>query len=218
MTDMDDVRRAMVDRQLARRGIRDPRVLEAFRTVPREAFVDPHFAARAYEDTPLPIGRGQTISQPYVVAFMTEAARLEPGDRVLDVGAGSGYSAAIASRLAATVFAVERHRALGEAAAERLRALGFDRVRMRIADGTLGWPEEAPFDAILVAAGGGAVPPALTAQLAVGGRLIMPVGDPQTRQTLRRIVRRADGGFTEEDLLPVQFVPLVSGPPPAEAP
>ncbi|HEV7283819.1 MAG TPA: protein-L-isoaspartate(D-aspartate) O-methyltransferase, partial [Kaistia sp.] len=208
----------MVEMQLARRGIEDPYVLGAFQEVPREAFVRPEQETLAYGDTPLPIGHGQTISQPYIVAFMLEAAQIRPGDRVLDVGAGSGYSAAIASRIAAQVFAIERHRPLGEAARDRLRALRYDNAEVRIGDGTEGWSEAAPFDVILIAAGGIEVPSALKRQLAVGGRLIMPVGDPSTYQMLRRIVRREDGGFTEEDLLPVQFVPLIAESAAADAP
>src|SRR4051794_26186863 len=164
----------MVDRHIAARGIRDRWVLDAMRRVARETFIDPGFEEFAYEDTPLRIGEGQTISQPYIVALMIEAAEVKPGDRVLEVGAGSGYAAAVLAEIAGHVHAVERHASLAEAARQRLRKLGY-KVELRVGDGTLGWPEAAPFDAILVAAGGRDVPQALKGQLAVGGRLVIPV-------------------------------------------
>src|SRR5437588_2319249 len=147
-------RHQMVERQIAGRGVSDARVLDAMRRVPREAFVEPGFEEFAYEDAPLPIGEGQTISQPYIVALMIEAAEVNPGDSVLEVGAGSGYAAAVMSQIADRVYAIERHPSLAEAARERFRKLGYDNIEVRVGDGTRGWAEVAPFDAILVAAGG----------------------------------------------------------------
>ena len=209
MTDPSRARDRMVEVQIARRGVRDPRVLDAMRAVPREAFVEPGLAGFAYEDGPLPIGEGQTISQPYVVALMVEAAGVGPGGRVLEVGAGSGYAAAVLGRIAGRVHAVERHPSLAAAARRRLERLGYDNVELRAGDGTLGWPEAAPFDAILVAAGGPGVPRALMEQLAVGGRLVIPVGGGEGRQRLLRVTRTGAAGYEEEDLGAVAFVPLV---------
>ena len=200
----------MVERQVAGHGVRDEAVLAAMRTVPREAFVAPEMADLAYEDGPLPIGEGQTISQPSLVALMVEALAIGPGDRVLEVGAGSGYAAAILSRIAARVFAIERRPALGEAARARLARLGYDNIALHIGDGTRGWPEAAPFDAIIVSAGGRPIPPALKDQLAVGGRLVMPVGG-FGGQRLLKLTRRSGTEFDEEDLGAVVFVSLVSG-------
>ena len=208
MPDFEALRWAMVERQLAERGIRDPRVLEAMRTVPRDAFVSERLAEFAYEDTPLPIEEGQTISQPYIVAAMAEALELRPEDKVLEIGAGSGYASAVLSRLAREVYAVERHPVLARLAAERCRRLGYDNVHVREGDGTLGWPEHAPYDAIAVAAGGPEVPPALLDQLAIGGRLVIPIGEDPRLQILVRVRRRADG-FDREELGAVRFVPLV---------
>jgi protein-L-isoaspartate(D-aspartate) O-methyltransferase len=204
-------RERMVTRDLAGRGIRDARVLQAFRQVPREAFVEPGWEALAYDDAPLPIGDGQTISQPYMVATMMEAAEIRAGDRVLEIGAGSGYAAAIASRLAAEVLAIERHAGLGERARERLQHLGYANVQVIVADGSLGWPAAAPYDVIIVSAAAPVVPPALEAQLAAGGRLLLPVGEPGRVQTLARIRRTADGIQKPELLAKVSFVPLVGG-------
>jgi protein-L-isoaspartate(D-aspartate) O-methyltransferase len=199
----------MVDIQIARRGVRDAHVLEAIRQVPREEFVDPGFEEFAYDDGPLPIGANQTISQPYMVALMIEAAELKPSDRVLEVGAGSGYAAAVMSRIAARVYAIERHAALVEAAQRRLEKLGYTNVELRVGDGTRGWPEAAPFDAILVAAGGPEVPATLKEELAIGGRLIIPVGLQQFHQTLRKVTRLSETQYEEEDLGCVAFVPLI---------
>ena len=201
-------RERMVERQLARRGIRDRRVLAAMDAVPREEFVPEHLRDLAYEDGPLPIGHGQTISQPFIVAHMLQAAALGPADRVLDVGTGSGYAAAVASRLAAQVCTIERYPSLAAQARGVFDRLGYDNIISRIGDGTLGWPEAAPFDAILVAAGGPEVPPAFARQLTVGGRLVMPVG-PVSRQELIRVVRTGEASYDEESLGPVAFVPLV---------
>jgi protein-L-isoaspartate(D-aspartate) O-methyltransferase len=205
-------RLSMVDNDLERRGVRDPRVLEAMATVPRELFVDDRQAGHAYEDRPLPIGQGQTISQPLIVALMVEALELSPADRVLEIGTGSGYAAAVASLLAASVHTVERHGALAEAAERRLAGLGFTRVRVRAGDGTRGWPEAAPFDAILVSAGGTELPEPLVDQLAVGGRMVIPLGSQETWQRLYRLRRRAPGYWSRDDLGAVRFVPLVAGP------
>jgi protein-L-isoaspartate(D-aspartate) O-methyltransferase len=209
MPDLSRARDRMVDVQIARRGVRDPHVLNAMRQVPREAFVEPGFEEFAYEDGPLPIGEGQTISQPYIVALMIEAAEVRSGDRVLEVGAGSGYAAAVMSRIADRVYAIERHPSLGEAAQERFRRLGYDNIELRVGDGTLGWPDAAPFDAILVAAGGPEVPQALKEQLAVGGRLVIPVGAEEGHQTLLTVTRTGQAEYEEEDLGGVMFVPLI---------
>lgn len=199
----------MVETQIAARGVTDPRVLAAMREVPRDAFVPEGERAAAFDDGPLPIGEGQTISQPYIVALMCEAAEIGPDDRVLDVGTGSGYGSAVASRLAATVCSIERHARLAEAARERLGGLGYGNVEVRVGDGTLGWPEgDAAFDAIIVAAAAPAVPEALKAQLAVGGRLVIPVG-ARHGQSLVRVRRTEAGDFAEEHLGEVAFVPLV---------
>jgi protein-L-isoaspartate(D-aspartate) O-methyltransferase len=207
--DFQTLRKEMVDRQIAARGVRDPRVLEALRTVPREVFVPERLAEFAYDDTPLPIGEEQTISQPYVVALMAEALEIGPGDRVLEIGAGSGYAAAVLSRIAREVWTVERHASLAHEARERMERLGYRNVQVVHGDGTLGWPERAPYDAIVVAAGGPEVPPALLGQLAPGGRLVIPIGpDPRT-QSLVRVRRRPDGGHVREDLGGVRFVPLI---------
>ncbi len=207
--DFQALRNQMVDRQIASRGVRDPRVLEAMRTVPREAFVAERFAELAYDDSPLPIGEEQTISQPYVVALMGEALEIRPEDKVLEIGSGSGYAAAVLSRLAREVYAVERHESLARDAEERLARLGYANVRILQGDGTLGWPEHAPYDAIVVAAGGPEVPPALLAQLAEGGRLVIPIGRDPRDQDLVRVRRRAEGGDVREVLGSVRFVPLI---------
>lgn len=209
MPDMEQERLRMVEDQIARRGVGDPRVLEAMRTVPRERFVEPGCEDRAYEDRPLPIGESQTISQPFVVALMVEAAGLKEGERALEVGAGSGYAAAVMSRIAARVHAIERHAVLAEKARERLAALGYDNVEMRVGDGTKGWPEAAPFDAIVVSAGGRAVPRALKDQLRIGGRLVIPAGKGIRGQRLLRILRTGEETFEQQDLGGVSFVPLV---------
>ncbi len=199
----------MLRRHLAARGIRDPRVLEAMGAVPREDFVPREHARRAYADGPLPIGMGQTISQPYVVAWMAESLELTPGDRVLEVGTGSGYAAAVLAGLCEAVCTVERHSLLADAAGERLRALGYGNVQVRHGDGAQGWPDHAPYDAIAVAAAGPHVPEPLREQLRAGGRLVMPLGAAGTGQTLIRERREPSGDFTREDLGMVRFVPLV---------
>lgn len=207
MDGMDSARERLV-RTLAGRGIRDEGVLRAFLEVPRHRFLPEGLGEFAYQDTPLPIGEGQTISQPYVVAWMTEAAGVKPGQRVLEVGTGSGYAAAIASRIAAEVFSVERHGALAEGARRLLGELGYGNVQVLHADGSRGWPEHAPYDVILVAAGGPSVPAALLDQLAPGGALVMPVG-PADEQTLVRVRRTREGLLERAELGGVRFVPLV---------
>ncbi len=202
-------RRAMVDLQIDARGIRDPAVLAAMREVPRHEFVAASLRQEAYDDTPLPIEERQTISQPYIVALMLDAARIGPGDRVLEVGAGSGYASAVASRLAEHVDAIERHPRLVQLARERLARLGFANVAVHQGDGSTGWRAGAPYDAIVVAAAGPRVPEALREQLAPGGRLVMPVGGEHGAQRLVRLVREADDRFAETDLGAVMFVPLV---------
>jgi protein-L-isoaspartate(D-aspartate) O-methyltransferase len=209
MLDLSRARNRMVDVQIAGRGVRDRYVLEAMQRVPRETFVEPGFEEFAYEDGALPIGEGQTISQPYIVALMIEAADVKPGDRVLEVGAGSGYAAAVLSQIADRVYAIERHPSLAEAARRRFKTLGYANIELRVGDGTRGWPEAAPFDAILVAAGGPEAPPALKEQLAVGGRLVIPVGQEARRQTLLKITRTSDTDYEKEDLGAVMFVPLI---------
>ncbi|HEY8038194.1 MAG TPA: protein-L-isoaspartate(D-aspartate) O-methyltransferase [Polyangiaceae bacterium] len=201
-------RSRMVD-LLSRRGIRTAKTLEALRSVPREAFVAEDLAEFAYEDSPLPIEQGQTISQPYVVALTVEALGLQGGERVLEVGTGSGYAAAILGRVAREVYTVERIESLAASAAERLARLGFDNVHVRCADGSLGWPEHAPYDAIAVAAGSPGVPPALLEQLAVGGRLVIPVGPQVDDQKLVRVTRVSAGEYREEHVDDVRFVPLI---------
>src|SRR6266513_2920668 len=199
----------MVERQLMARGIRNPGVLRAMEEVPREAFVPHGLVEFAYADTPLPIDESQTISQPYIVALMLEALELESSDNILDVGTGSGYAAAVASRIATQVYGIERHASLARAAAERCRRLGYANVHIGAGDGTRGSPENAPFDAIMVAAGGPQVPEALKQQLAVGGRLVIPIGTTHRVQTLLRVRRLAVDRWEEEDLGAVAFVPLI---------
>jgi protein-L-isoaspartate(D-aspartate) O-methyltransferase len=201
----------MVARQLAARGIGDPRVLNAMRTVPREAFVPEFLRKSAYHDSPLPIGLGQTISQPRVVAFMIEALDLKGGEKVLEIGAGSGYAAAVLGQIAGQVYAIERIRELADRARETLGALGYGNVQIRHGDGTRGWPEEAPFDAIAVAAAAREVPEPLKQQLKEGGRVIIPIGRNALFQKLMRITRVSQSEYAEEDLIAVRFVPLICG-------
>ncbi|MCZ6596603.1 MAG: protein-L-isoaspartate(D-aspartate) O-methyltransferase [Planctomycetota bacterium] len=198
-------REMMVEDQLVARRITDPAVLAAARSVPRHLFVPDEVAHLAYEDRPLPIGYGQTISQPFVVAFMTEALRLEPDDKVLEVGTGSGYQAAVLAEIVGDVFTIEIVEELADRAAATLRSLEVHNVHVRAGDGYRGWPEEAPFDAIMVTAAPDHVPEPLMGQLRVGGRLVLPVGE--FRQNLKLIVRTEDG-YEEEDILPVRFVPM----------
>jgi protein-L-isoaspartate(D-aspartate) O-methyltransferase len=201
-------RARMVDEQISARGLTDPAVLRAMRTVPRHEFVPAGSEADAYADRPLPIGHGQTISQPYIVALMSELAAVKPGDRVLEVGTGSGYQAAVLAELGAEVHSIEIVEPLARSAAKTLRRLGYDRVEVRHGDGYRGWPEAAPFAAIVVTAAPPEVPPALMAQLAPGGRLVIPVGTVD--QELRVLVRTPSGIETRR-VVPVRFVPMVRG-------
>lgn len=200
-------RDSMVREQLAAKGIRDARVLEAFRAIPRHLFVPPEFQDQAYEDHPLEIGRGQTISQPYMVACMTEALRLSGADRVLEVGTGSGYQAAVLLALGARVYTIERIPELAEAARQNLERSGAPAAQIRVGDGTLGWPEEAPFDRVLVTAGAPALPIALLQQLREGGSMVIPVGDEKEQQLL--LVRREDGLVKKSRICSCVFVKLV---------
>ena len=209
MTDFAALRETMIERHIAGRGVRDPAILEAFRQVPREEFVGEAHKGWAYDDHPLPIEAGQTISQPYIVALMIDAAGIGPGDTVLEVGAGSGYAAAVISRIATRVIAIERHRELVEIARERLRWMGRENVEIVEGDGTRGWPDAAPYDAILAAASGSHVPSSLIEQLAPGGRLVMPVGDPGCAQELVKVTKQDDGILRQENLGGVRFVPLI---------
>jgi protein-L-isoaspartate(D-aspartate) O-methyltransferase len=202
-------REAMVERQLKWRGIEDPAILNAFLAIPRELFVGPEYAHLAYGDHPLPIEARQTVSQPYIVALMIAAAEIGEGDRVLEVGAGSGYAAAVMARIAAHVTAIERQGELCEIARARIGQLGLTNVEIVAGDGTLGFEQAAPFDAILVAASGSHVPDALVAQLAPGGRLVMPIGAPAGSQKLIRVRKRGDGSLERDSLGAVRFVPLI---------
>lgn len=201
-------RQRMVERDLKGRDITDPRVLAAMAKVPRHQFVPPHLLSQAYDDTPLPIGHGATISQPYIVALMTQAAMVQPGMRVLEVGTGSGYQAAVLAELTDQVFTIELVPELAQAAADRLARLGYAQVTVKAGDGYLGWPEQAPFDAILVTAAAPEVPPALKEQLKDGGRLIIPVGPIFGPQYLLKLTKHGNT-FKEEVITPVAFVPLV---------
>ncbi|MCK5329494.1 MAG: protein-L-isoaspartate(D-aspartate) O-methyltransferase [Candidatus Latescibacteria bacterium] len=203
----EKLRRRMVATQIESRGIRDERVLEAMRTVPRHRFVVGDERSAAYEDRPLSIGRGQTISQPYMVALMTACLKLRGGEKVLEIGTGSGYQTAVLAEIAGAVHSVERHLALSEQAAKRLSKLGYDRCILKVGDGTVGWPEAAPFDGIIVTAGAPEVPEALREQLADGGRLVIPVG-AEYHQMLYEI-RRDGARFVEKEVTGCVFVPLI---------
>ncbi len=209
MPDFAKLRERMIEETIERRGLRDPKLLAAFKSVPREEFVGPSYAGYAYQDSPLPIEAGQTISQPYIVALTIAAAGIGAGDKVLEIGAGSGYAAAIISRIAGKVVAIERQHELVRIAEERMKRLGYVNVRIVEGDGTLGCPSEAPFDAIVAAASGSHVPKPLLEQLKPGGRLVMPIGDPHSVQSLVKVTKRADGSLEREDLGGVRFVPLI---------
>ncbi len=209
MGQFENLRKQMIDYQLAARGLRDSAVLAAVNAVPREKFVPPELVEFAYHDSPLPIAARQTISQPYIVALMTAALELQPDDRVLEVGTGSGYAAAILAQIAGDVYTIERHKILADTARNRLAELGYTNVQVLYGDGTLGWPQYAPFDAIVAAAGGPEVPATLKQQLAVGGRLVIPVGVTLHSQKLLRVRRISETEYLEEDLGSVRFVPLI---------
>ncbi len=210
MNDAIDLRRErMVQQDLAGRDITDPQVLRAFRTVARDAFVSADLAEFAYDDRPLPIGENQTISQPYVVALMVASLRLVGDERVLEIGTGSGYAAAILACIAKDVFSVERHAVLADQARARLATLGFTNIHVLHGDGTLGWPEHAPYDAISVTAAAPEIPAPLLAQLAAGGRLVIPVGPDVYAQELIRVTRVGPDDYRQESLGGVRFVPLI---------
>jgi len=209
MNKFEYLRKQMIDYQLAARGLRDQTVLNAVNAVPREEFVPVELVEFAYSDSPLPIAASQTISQPYIVALMTAALDVKPGDRVLEVGTGSGYAAAVLAEIAKEVYSIERHKILADTARSRLKELGYDNTHVLYGDGTLGWPEQAPFDAIVVAAGGPEVPATLKQQLAIGGRLVIPVGSTMRTQKLLRVRRISEHEYQEEDLGGVRFVPLI---------
>ncbi len=205
--ELDDLRREMVQEQISERGVRNPRVLDAMMRVPRHEFVSEDFLSGAYADQPLPIGNGQTISQPFMVGAMTQALALEGEERVLEVGTGSGYQAAVLALLAREVHSVENIATLATAAQERLARLSYKNVKVHHGDGTLGWPQAAPYDAIVVTAAAPGIPPPLVAQLSEGGRLVIPVG-PATEQELL-LVRKIEGRTTSESLHYCRFVPLL---------
>jgi protein-L-isoaspartate(D-aspartate) O-methyltransferase len=214
LQELDDLRRErlrMVRIQILAKGVRDPATLEAMRTVAREEFVLPRDRDRAYGDHPLAIGFGQSISQPYMVAYMTEQIRPRPGMRILEVGTGSGYQAAILAEAGARVYTIEIFEELARTADERLRRLGYSDVEVRHGDGYQGWEEEAPFDAIMVTAAAGYLPPPLLEQLRVGGRMLIPVGSVYGVQNLVLVEKGEDGELTTQALLPVRFVPLLRG-------
>ena len=208
-TNYERQREHLVERELRMLGVRDDAVLQAMRMVPREEFVSEETREFAYRNVPLPISSGQTISQPYIVAVMAEALELEPEDRVLEIGAGSGYAAAVLSRIAAEVYTVERHQELAKSAEKRLKNLQYRNVHVLHADGTRGWPEHAPFDAIVVAAGSPGVPAPLLQQLRIGGRLVIPVGKQLETQKLIRVIRRDEDDYEYEEMEAVRFVPLI---------
>jgi protein-L-isoaspartate(D-aspartate) O-methyltransferase len=209
MSRFEDLRKQMIDYQLAARGLHDQSVLDAVNAVPREEFVPTDLVEFAYSDAPLPIAASQTISQPYIVALMSAALELKPGERVLEVGTGSGYAAAVLAEIATDVYTIERHKILADTARSRLEELGYRNIQVLYGDGTLGWPEHAPFDAIVVAAGGPDVPESLKEQLAIGGRLVIPVGSSLRTQKLLRVRRISENEYQEEDLGDVRFVPLI---------
>jgi protein-L-isoaspartate(D-aspartate) O-methyltransferase len=212
-----DERHRMVEEQIRARGIRDTAVLDALNNVPRHWFVPEAVQPYAYEDRPLPIGEGQTISQPYIVAFMTEALKLTPESKVLEVGTGSGYQAAVLAEITPQVYTIEIVEPLARQARETFARRGYRTIVTRTGDGYAGWPEEAPFDAIIVTCAPDAVPPALIRQLKPGGRLCLPVG-PTGRQNLVRVTKRPDGTTRTEDLLPVAFVPMTGEARPPRGP
>jgi protein-L-isoaspartate(D-aspartate) O-methyltransferase len=203
-----EARRELVRSGVAGRGVTDEAVLEAMRSVPRHAFVPDKHRDAAYENRPLPIGEGQTISQPYVVGYMTEKLRLEPDDRVLEIGTGSGYQAAVLAEIVDEVYTIEILDSLSSTATHRLQAQGYDNVTVKNADGYYGWKEHAPFDAVIVTAAAGHIPPPLTEQLAVGGRMVIPLGGAYETQSLVLVTKEGPDDIRTEHLLPVRFVPM----------
>jgi len=201
-------RHAMVRRDIQREGVRNPAVLAAMRQVPRHEFVPSGYRRRAYDDRPLPIGHGQTISQPYIVAYMTQQLGLRPGDKVLEIGTGSGYQAAVLSEITPHVSTIEIVRALGEHARARFQRLGYKTIQCKIADGYHGWPDRGPFDAIIVTCAAGTIPPPLVKQLKAGGRMCIPVGPTGATQRLILVTKDAEGQVKSRSLIPVVFVPL----------
>lgn len=201
-------RNRMVQRQLEARGVSDPAVLKAMRNVPRHLFVPEAQRNNAYQDSPLPIGEGQTISQPYIVAYMSELLNLEPGDKVLEIGTGSGYQAAVLSELTSNVYSIEIIETLGKQVKKRFDNLGYDPIKTKIADGYYGWEKYAPFDAIIVTAAAGHVPPPLTKQLKEGGTMIIPVGGTYQTQKLMKVTKSGDENIRTESLMAVRFVPM----------
>lgn len=209
MSNFKKLRQQMVNDQLIARGLHDQTVLNALNAVPREAFTPTDLIESAYRDSPLPIEENQTISQPYIVALMTAALELKSDDRVLEVGTGSGYAAAVLGEICKTVYTIERHKALADTAQVKLKETGYTNVQVKHGDGTLGWPEKSPFDAIIVAAGGPEVPQTLKEQLVIGGRMVIPVGKSLKSQKLVRIRRISKDEYKTEDLGGVRFVPLI---------
>lgn len=202
-------RQRMIEEHIEARGIKNPKVLEAMKTIPRELFVNSEDIQFSYADSPLSIEEGQTISQPYMVALMTELAEISPSDKVLEIGTGSGYSAAILSKLASQVFTIERHAKLAEIAKARLQSLQISNISVHVGDGTIGLEENAPYDAIIVTAGAPLIPGSLLKQLAVGGRLIIPIGPQLENQQLVRVIRGAEDSYRQEIICAVRFVPLL---------
>jgi protein-L-isoaspartate(D-aspartate) O-methyltransferase len=205
---MSQQREAMVREDVEGRGVRDPAVLAAMRRVPRHLFVPDRMVSMAYADTPLPIGQEQTISQPYIVGAMTELARVSASSIVLEIGTGSGYQAAVLAEIAQQVYTIEIIPELGRSAAERLLSMNYSNVQVRVGDGYLGWPEHAPFDAIIVTAGAEHIPQPLVDQLKAGGRMVIPVGESGNVQSLLVLEKKDDGGIATNDVMPVRFVPL----------
>lgn len=207
-SEREEERKQMVETALLREGITDAATLEAMRSVPRHLFIPEDQRSRAYLNIPLPIGSGQTISQPFIVGYMTQILKLSPGDRVLEIGTGSGYQAAVLAEITPEVYTVEIIRELGEKAHSRLEKLGYHTIRTKIGDGYYGWEEYAPFDAVIVTAASGHIPPPLVNQLKPGGRIVIPIGSPYHTQTLMEVIKTEDGDIQTERKLPVRFVPM----------
>jgi len=211
-SEFQTVRKVMIERQIQARGVKDPRVIKAMQDVPRHLFVDESLWPVAYSDGPLPIGHGQTISQPYIVSFMTELLQVDTHHVVLEIGTGSGYQAAVLSKLTHHVFTIEIIAELGQEAEERLKRLGYDNVTVKIGDGYQGWPDEAPFDRIIVTAAPEEIPQKLVEQLKPGGRMVLPVGPQWWGQDLLIVEKDEKGKVTKRESLPVRFVPMVHEP------